>query len=334
MAYSKDLKSVCPAPIKTHSGFEVISHPTIQPLREGFFCKVHAAVSGAAPKDFLRVYEYGRGRKKHLETWPAYIAKVGQKCYPNESITEHLIVRVGQLMNLNMAASRLMWVRGQLRFLSKYFLRPDESLIHGAEIFAGHLADKEFVALVEEEDMERDIFTFQVVEEAVRSRFPNQAKEIMQGFVKLLGFDAVVGNNDRHFFNWGVVTQIAGKRPPRFSPIFDSARGLLWNTDEDGLAKAEANLDQFMTKYVRDCHPKTGWDGVKSPNHFHIIRTIMENRLEYWETLSSLNMPDLPGKVERLLTEEFDTLFSSRRKKFIVSCISRRLEQYGKAITI
>ena len=93
-------------------------------------------------------------------------------------------------------------------------------MIHGAQIFAGYLADdSDFVRQVEEQDMAQEIFTFQVVEAAVRNRFPPQADTILQDFVRLIAFDAVAGNNDRHFFNWGVITQITGARPPRFSPI-------------------------------------------------------------------------------------------------------------------
>jgi len=53
-------------------------------------------MAGDAPKDFLSIYEYGDGRRKSVGNWPSYIAKVGKKWYPNESITEHLLTRIGQ----------------------------------------------------------------------------------------------------------------------------------------------------------------------------------------------------------------------------------------------
>jgi hypothetical protein len=315
------------------SGFEVASHPRIEHLREGFFYKIDFSVSGDAPKDFIAVYVYGRCRKAQMSGWPTYIAKVGHKFYPNESITEHLLTRIGELLGLRMAASRLMWVRGQLRFLSEYFLKPDESLLHGAEIFAGYLADKGFIEEVEQQHMERDIFTFQVVEDAVITSFPDHADEIMHGFVRVLGFDAIVGNNDRHHFNWGVITQIAGKRPPRFSPIFDSARGLFWNTDEERLRRQEGRFDEFLKVYTRKCYPMIGWDGLNSPNHFDVVQKIAQRFTSYRQTLHKLAMLDLPEKVDKLLETEFDGLFSSRRKKFIVACLRSRIEQYLDAVT-
>jgi hypothetical protein len=337
MGRKSDLATIARAEIKRTSGFDITSHPTIQPLRSGFFQKINISISGDAPKDFVRIYEYGRCRKAHTETWPAHIAKVGQKYYPNESVTEHLLTRIGQTLGLSMASSRLMWFRGQLRFLSEYFLREDESLIHGAEIFAGYLADdREFVQQVEEQGMTQEIFTLQVVEAAVRNRFPAQADTILQDFIRLVAFDALAGNNDRHFFNWGVITHVTGARPPRFSPIFDTARALFWNTDEAGLERFDrpSDFDRFLTKYTEHCYPKTGWEGLRHPNHFQLVRKIVEERPIYWETLARLWLTDLPQKVQDLLYGEFGGLLSARRKRFIVSCVRKRLEYYTRAITI
>ena len=337
MNIKDQLADICRADIRRRSGFEIHSQAEIQPLRQGYFRKIEISMSGEAPKDFLQIYEHGRGRKSNPASWPRYIAKVGQKYYPNESVTEQLLTRLGQLLGLQMASSRLMWVRGQLRFLSEYFLREDESLIHGAEIFAGYLADdNEFVQQVEEMNMSQEIFTLQVVEAAIKRRFPEQAEGILQDFVRLIGFDAVVGNNDRHFFNWGVITQVSGERPPRFSPVYDTARALFWNTDEAGLDKFDrrGEFEQHLRKYVEHSFPKTGWEGVKSPNHFQIVRKIVEERPAYRQALVQLNDRDLPEKARKLLDEEFGGMFSDRRKKFIVSCIKKRLEYFSLAVTI
>jgi hypothetical protein len=336
MGLSTDQAVIHRAEIERRSGFEIVSDPGIRPLRSGFFRKLDAAVAGDAPKDFLRVYEYGRGRKAHPGTWPAYIAKVGHKHYPNQSITEHLLTRIGQALGLPMADSCLMWVREQLRFLSEYFLREDESLIHGAEIFAGCIAeDSEFASQVEEMDMAQEIFPLQVVETAVRSRFPAQAEAILQDFARLLAFDAIVGHNDRHFFNWGVITQVSGGRPPRLSPIYDTARALFWNTDETVLATFDRkhDFDRFLERYVHQCYPKTGWEGIKSPNHFELVRKIVEERPSYREAMARLTTADLPEKVQTLLDGEFKGLMSARRKRFIVSCVRKRLAHYQEAIT-
>lgn len=334
-AYSS-LHCLHAAPITNRSGFDFISHPTIESVREGYFRKMNWTIVGEAPKDFLRIYQYGAANRSRTGKWPGYIAKVGQKWYPNESITEHLLTRLGQSLGLQIADSRLMWVRGQLRFLSRYFLKPDESLVHGAEIFSGYLSDKQFVEEVEAKKQSREVFTYQVVEDAIRTLFPDQEKEILEGFVRLLAFDAVVGNNDRHYYNWGVITQVNGERAPRLAPIYDTARALFWNFSEEKLAAVGPGNreDVFMEKYIEGCQPKTGWDDTPGINHFGLMRALANSQPSMKAVLEALPVDGLANAAHLLLSEEFDGLFSERRAIFVLSCLQERIKKFKNAITI
>ncbi len=334
MTHESNAHVIPVAPIVNRSGFEITGHPSIGALRAGYFRRIETTMVGDAPKDFLRIYEYGETHKANPARWPAYIAKVGQKWYPNESITEHLLTRIGQRLGVRMADSRLLWVRGQLRFLSRYFLRRDESLVHGAEIFAGHLADRTFVEQVEAQDQARDVFIFQVVEESVQSRFPEHAHGIMADFVRLLAFDALVGNNDRHYFNWGVITQVTGHRAPRFSPIYDTARALFWNTTEERLAVVETagRLEGFLDKYVSQSMPKTGWDGLSGLNHFALLEVLAAQRPKFGVVLKELAEPDAAAVLRDLLAGEFTGMFSDSRMKFMTRGLEKRQQLYINAI--
>ena len=106
--------------------------------------------------------------------------------------------------------------------------------------------------------------------------------------------------------------------------------------DESGLIKFErvAEFDPFLEKYVKCCYPKTGWEGLHSPNHFQLIRKIVEERPTHRAALARLCLTDLPETVQGLLEGQFDGLFSPRRKRFIVSCVRKRLEYYNRTITI
>lgn len=79
----------------------------IPPLRTGYYRVLSDPVGGDAPKDFLQVYQYGVGKRSRPQTWPRYIAKVGHKWYPMESITEHLLNEIGRVLGLRMAESEL-----------------------------------------------------------------------------------------------------------------------------------------------------------------------------------------------------------------------------------
>ncbi len=298
-----------PYPVINSSGFDIHFPSGLPVLRTGRFKVLDAAVVGDAPKDFLRIYRYGEGRRSSPRTWPAWIAKVGHKYYPNESITEHLLTRIGEQMGMNMADSQLMWFGPQLRFLSRHFLNMNrESLVHGAEIFAGYLEDRDFVDEVEKADQSRHLFTFQFVEQALMNEFPGHWETLLVGFTRLLAFDAIVGNNDRHFYNWGVVMDVEGRREPRFSPVYDSARALYWNTPEKRLAQLAQDPSRrasHQEKYIRNCFPKTGWDGVSMPNHFDLMRAIATNRPTLRRVLTEIPYHGLADKIQEVIHREF-----------------------------
>ena len=296
-------------------------------------------MDGDAPKNFIRVYTYGQARRDAPHKWPAHIAKVGHKWYPNESITEHLLTRIGELLGLRMAKSSLLSVLGQVRFLSQYFLGPKQNLVHGTEIFAGYLEDEVFVKEVERAGADRDLFTFQFVHKAIRSEFPDQESSIMEAYTRMLVFDAIVGNNDRHHYNWGVVVHPHPDHTPYFSPVYDSARGLFWNDPEEKLQGIEQDLDPnrlpaFLDRYIIKSRPKTGWDGKDNLNHISLIGNIYQAYPDLRSTLANLCRPQLVQKVRDVLDSEFSPLMSALRRRMILRCLQRRLELLSNALQV
>lgn len=137
------------------------------------------SVGGDAPKDLLRVYEYKQGKRQihNPSIWPIYIAKTGHKWYPNESITEYLLNRIGCCLGLNMAESKLYYVNGQIRFFSKLFRHEKLQILeHGAELYWGYLSDQEFVEEVEAKQMAREFFTIPLLWKLLRTFIPTMHK--------------------------------------------------------------------------------------------------------------------------------------------------------------
>lgn len=288
-------------------------------------------VDGDAPKVLLHVYEYKQGgkfRKNNPNGWPLYIAKTGHKWYPVESITEYLLNILGGCFGLRMAESKLVVVGGQVRFLSKYFLKKgEEQLVHGAEIFAGYIGDEKMVEDIEEQGMSRDFFSLQFVESAVKYVFPNDYREIMHELIKLLLFDALVGNNDRHYFNWGVVKSFKPNSKPRFSPIYDTARGLFWNGDEEKIDMRikSKNFTQYVEKYCENSRPKLGWDNVKNINHFKLVDYIYRN--EFYiskDEMKSLFSDSMVEKMKTVVNLNFRKYFTDIRRDAITMCLDYR----------
>lgn len=294
------------------------------------------SVGGDAPKSILRIYEFGNSKKASPKSWPIYIVKTGQKWYPSESITEFLLMRLGTAFGLNMAESKLCQINGQIRFLSKFFLNRDQQhLVHGAEIYAGQLSDD--LALVEEVEakgMARSFFTLQFTQTAIKKAFPNDHEEIFKQLVKMLLFDALVGNNDRHFYNWAVIQHIQNKHRPYFSPIYDTARGLFWNTSEEKILSLQPNSQQlgvFINKYYNNSRPKIGLENSTDLNHFDMAQFIIKNQFGILdnEISSSFSQENLE-KALKLIDKEFKNLYSKERINFIQRCLSSRFTEIFK----
>lgn len=314
---------------KSYSGSPKVNWERYLPiLRREHFYKEPVDVGGDAPKSFIRWYRYGTCKRKPRSKWPAYIAKVGHKWYPVESITEYLMNRIGEVLGIQMAESKLVLANKQIRFLSRYFLNRDrEQLIHGAQIYASYLEDEQFVEDAndrQQQRISRQLFTFQFTEEAVKAVFPIHHFQIMEDFVAMLLLDAVVGNNDRHFYNWGVISNILGESSPKFAPVYDTARGLFWNRSEASLIKFR---DNNLGSYIQQSKPRTGWEGLDDPNHFQLVEKIFQEDQRYCELCRRYLNSGTFSKIERLIDEEFTTLLSSVRLEIIKKCLHLRVNK-------
>ena len=255
-----------------------------------------------------------------------YIAKTGHKWYPIESITEYLLNQLGCIFGLNMAECRLAVLNDQLRFLSKWFLFGTEYLVHGSEIFDNYLNDVQFVREIEKQKMARELFTLQFVEKSVKHFSAKYHYTIMHNLVKLLLYDALVGNNDRHFENWAVIVKTEDRSDPIFSPIYDTARGLFWNQSEQSL---ESFTDAKIKKYSQNSKPKLGWDGVKDKdlNHFRLVEEIYKN--EFYITkneIFDLFSPMVIDRMKQCVNNNYTTLMSPRRIEVITKCLDFRYQ--------
>jgi HipA-like C-terminal domain len=233
-------------------------------LRETDYYVVDIGLDGDAPKQFIKAYFFEPDstiRKKNRKTWIPFIAKSAEKWYPHESVIEYMINRIGITLGLNMNEVKLVVANGQIRFLSKYFRKSNEVLVHGAEICGEYLDDKDLAAqIANNKKTSRQLFTFEFICEAIRYVFPEACESLITDLVRMIAFDAIVGNNDRHFYNWGVINTVkkTGK-PPKFAPIYDSARGLMWNESEQNIVKHHTHQrdeGKKIVNYVAEAKPR------------------------------------------------------------------------------
>ena len=302
-------------------------------LKERNYFVLDTRLDGDAPKQLIKVYRYqadGGVRRDSPRTWIPYIAKSAQKWYPHESVVEYFINRAGQVLGLPMNEVALLRINGQVRFLSKFFLSKGDTLIHGAEICGDYLGDRAFAAEIANDRREaRDLLTFSFVRDAMHSAFPTYATHLMDGLVRMLIFDALLGNNDRHFYNWAVIRPARkGVRAPRLAPIYDSARGMCWNHHEKSVVKwvhllREPSWNKY-DRYLAGTSPRFSLESDKGVNHFEFVRHLCQTEKRYLNFTEELASPTQEQKVKHLLVADFSTFFSSERRRLMSQIIQDR----------
>lgn len=307
----------------------------IEPLKEGNYYAIDVTLDGDAPKQYIKAYFYYKNcpRKSKPKLWNGYYAKFGSKSYPHESIVEYVINQIGEAIGIKMNETKLVQANGQIRFLSKDFIKGGKRLIHGTEILAEYFEDRQFVEEVNQDRKERrKFFTFEVVEEAIRHVYDDYADSILSRLVELITFDAIIGNNDRHYYNWGVIGDTTKEKnnPVEFAPIYDSARGLLWNLNEAFIRKMhrESKTNKVVIEaYCNRSNPRFSFDDNYEPNHFEMVNFLISRSEEYKYLIGQLVSYEKEELSLQKLNSVVSTLFSVERKELMERILSYRFNK-------
>ncbi len=309
-------------------------------------------LDGDQPKDGVKIYKYGAHRRSTRKnkpgSWPLFLVKAAEKWYPSECITERFINRFGELIGMDIASSGLAILPSyssskgsvdQIRFLSEYFLGPGEQLIHGAQIIVGAL-DYEAgeVDRWERLKITRSHLTVSMVLASIKRMFSQNVESIQNAFQKLLLFDALIGNNDRHHYNWGVISNFDDHDIlPRFSPIYDTARGLHWNSSDEEIMKVcnypKEQYRQAIEKYCRNCRPKICWTQGMEVNHFELIQELFSSS----QGLSSESISDFFDDIDvesviEILKREFKGIIFAQRLNLVCDIIRYRIDKLRQCL--
>lgn len=160
--------------------------------------------------------------------------------------------RVGVALGVPVAEVHLASKDEQTGIVSRSFLQPDETLVHGDELLAEVAHDPSALA--------REIFTLENVAGALdRCRPPGEhhvLRTALDWFAGFLILDALVGNTDRHEQNWGAIESGSGVR--RLAPSFDHASCLGFMLHDDVRAEYLGAIGpgRSVAEYAGRARPK------------------------------------------------------------------------------
>ncbi len=297
---------------------------------------------GTVPKNYLA---YGN---PELPGGFGYFAKKGRtQADARECVTEEIISKIGAMLPLEMAHSKLVRIaKNDVRFLSRNFVvRGQNELRHGIELVAQYFetspAEVESVFNLQDRKAEQNFYTIDTILTILESLFPNDFLKLNEGFFKMIAFDAFIGAPDRHAMNWGVLTHLdADSNLVRYSPIFDTARGLFReHSDTDLIKKAgQQGRNQFIAGYANRSRPIFSTGETQQPNHFSLVRWISENCTDNDQKARKamctvFEAVDI-SSIEHLLQRRFRRIITQSRIEFIRDLLSVRIKRLREEIRI
>jgi hypothetical protein len=183
---------------------------------------------------------------------------------------------------------------------------------------------------------ERQVYTVSLIDEVLQhhSRTPEGKRRMRESFAKMMAFDSLVGANDRHAQNWGVVfNAFDNKVEPYFSPLFDTARGLFWNYSDAQLQAWDDRgiRQEQIEKYAKGSTPLIGVDGFDDPDHFDVIHYMVNHdNSGFADPIRGVFRAFPSRRCRDLVSKAVGRYFSRRRLEYIVRLLEFRYNELAR----
>jgi len=250
-----------------------------------------------------------------------------------------LINQLGAAFGFDMAHSGVAKLDGKLVFVTRSFLNRDEVLVHGSFLIEEHWHAKGELDNIQR-SQEQEFYSVDFVLKTIEEYCGGDGPSVIDKFVEMLMFDALVGSNDRHPQNWGVIRASKTQGGYRLAPIFDTARALLWNTSDDKLLKFQKD-EQLLRNHIARAKPIVGPErtflkakGTKSCNHFEFLANLF-SVLPHLKVTAVTKVPSNLDRIAASLVQRsfpFRGAFNRLRREAILKLLSLRADELVRTL--
>lgn len=218
-------------------------------------------------------------------------------------------------------------VRG---FVSRKFHDTTEEQFVGGQLLAPKLDLPAELTPDAVEARRRALSTIELTRGVLKEQEDRYRVDLLAPFLRMLVFDAWIGNGDRHSANWAILVRgpLHGSAC-RLAPMYDTAGCLLADLKDETVERRFGSglEDAALQRYVEKCRSGFG-DGVEEPGILH--RDLLE-RLRTWPEWNEIAAPlieffseNLPV-VRDLLSEIPPDWLNERRKHLIQRLLEARV---------
>lgn len=243
-----------------------------------------------------------------------------------EDINEVIAAEIAKLLQLNTIDAEIAWRKGKrgclmLHFIDQYGADYGET---GASLLSAELGNKyDLLKDCDLKSMELITKSFSLMEDF------SYFEEIKFDFIAMNIFDILIGNQDRHPFNWQILYKNGGRF---FGPLYDNGASLGWQLPDEELKKMLINKER-MNRFFNKMKVKAGIFENKTPP-LKVMEILKYFKMNYSKELKKIvklikqfNMEDYFSFIDRF------PLISSIRKEFLKQLIDFRKEKILMIIT-
>lgn len=156
----------------------------------------------------------------------------------------------------------------------------------------------------------------------IKKTLDNIDNNLFRGFIRLMVFDALVGETDRHEENWGIEITESGYE---FSPLYDNGCNLLREFRNEEYANIYYNdlnkFDAYINKSKTYIYKE---DNKQRFKHFELINYLNENYHDILiKDINNLNkLTD--SIIENIVNKIPDELLTDKHKQYIIYYLKKR----------
>lgn len=278
--------------------------------------------------------------------------------YSMETWSEILAYEIGTLLGFNVLRYDFGMLNGRPGCISKNMVNGyNESLIEGDSILMAY--DPTYNP---NEKSSYSRYTFSFVLKALKAA---ELAQYSEEFVKILIFDAIIGNSDRHQSNWGFIQKVKVKVEPKsrflkknlsmslkieikreMSPIYDSGCCFGREFGEEQIRERLVDINKFHSFIHKGlAELRIDSDSTKKKSHFELLQSIC-NLSKDWNLFvfneitrivdvykkNKAGIRDIISNIDLPLPDKFRTDFglSEQRKEFVIKVIDSRINELKK----
>ncbi len=237
-----------------------------------------------------------------------------------EHFSEKISCELARIIGVESAKIDLGTYEGTLGSIS-YLIndKSKESLIEGVTLISKYRKNYDTFKLM---DLDlNEYYSFEMILESI------EPYGLKNNFFKVIVFDYIIGNSDRHHSNWGI---LESNNEIRFCPIYDNGSSLCCYVKESDI-KSKINDNQWFNSIVGSKSKSIiRLDKTKKskPTHKEVVQYLSENY--YKDTVDFvINIKERLNKetISNVIEEYSYNILTEERKSFLKRYLTKKVEE-------